>query len=87
MITEQSRPRKSKPIFANQGNDLKHCEGTWIKATVILRPGCVYNPGGPYWTERRLKLMRRGKLIAVKGGTEIALLHVGDVSVLMLLTL
>jgi nucleoside-diphosphate-sugar epimerase len=51
----------------------------------ILRLGCVYGPGGGWWTEGVLNMMARGKLILVNGGTGHAnLIHVEDVAAIVL---
>ena len=55
---------------------------------VVLRLGCVYGPGGGWWTEGLLNQMRHGKLILVNEGTGIAnLVHVSDVAGLVALVL
>lgn len=54
----------------------------------ILRLGCVYGPGGGWWTEGLLNLMARGKLILIDGGAGHAnLIHVEDVAAMVLLLL
>jgi nucleoside-diphosphate-sugar epimerase len=54
----------------------------------VLRLGCVYGPGGGWWTEGLLNQMRHGKLILVNEGTGIAnLVHVSDVAGLVALVL
>jgi nucleoside-diphosphate-sugar epimerase len=54
----------------------------------ILRLGCVYGPGGGWWTQGLLDMMARGKLILVNGGTGYAnLIHVEDVAAIILLLL
>ena len=48
---------------------------------LILRLGCVYGPGGGWWSNSLLNMMERGKLILVNGGTGTAnLIHVDDVA-------
>jgi nucleoside-diphosphate-sugar epimerase len=54
----------------------------------ILRLGCVYGPGGGWWTQGLLNMMARGKLILVNGGVGYAnLIHVEDVAAIILLLL
>lgn len=54
----------------------------------ILRLGCVYGPGGGWWSDSLLNMMERGKVILVDGGTGTAnLIHVADVAALVLLLL
>ncbi len=51
---------------------------------LILRLGCVYGPGGGWWSNSLLNLMEQGKLILVNGGTGTAnLIHVADVAALV----
>jgi nucleoside-diphosphate-sugar epimerase len=46
---------------------------------LILRLGCVYGPGGGWWSNSLLNMMDHGKLILVNGGTGTAnLIHVAD---------
>jgi nucleoside-diphosphate-sugar epimerase len=60
-------------------------EPSAIPEVVILRLGCVYGPGGGWWTEGLLNLMRRGRLIQVDGGSGIAnLIHVSDIGTIIL---
>ena len=50
-----------------------------ISDLFILRLGCVYGPGGGWWSHTLLNMMERGKLILVNGGSGIAnLIHVSD---------
>ncbi len=57
-----------------------------IPELVILRLGCVYGPGGGWWTGGLLNLMERGRVIAVNGGNGTAnLVHVEDVAAIVLL--
>jgi nucleoside-diphosphate-sugar epimerase len=51
---------------------------------IVLRLGCVYGPGGGWWTEGLLSQMRRGHLILVNGGTGFAnIIHVADVAAIV----
>jgi len=46
---------------------------------LILRLGCVYGPGGGWWSNSLLNMMDHGKQILVNGGTGTAnLIHVAD---------
>jgi nucleoside-diphosphate-sugar epimerase len=55
---------------------------------VVLRLGCVYGPGGGWWTEGLLNQMRHGKLILVNQGSGMAnLVHVSDVGLMVALLL
>jgi nucleoside-diphosphate-sugar epimerase len=52
-----------------------------IPELVILRLGCVYGPGGGWWSDGLLNMMKSGKLIVVNGGTGTAnLIHVADIA-------
>ncbi|HUI80060.1 MAG TPA: NAD(P)-dependent oxidoreductase [Bryobacteraceae bacterium] len=56
--------------------------------TVILRLGCVYGPGGGWWTDGLLNLMKRGRLILVNHGAGTAnLIHVLDIAAMVPLLL
>ena len=52
---------------------------------LILRLGCVYGPGGGWWSNSLLNLMERGKLILIDNGAGTAnLIHVADVAAIVL---
>jgi nucleoside-diphosphate-sugar epimerase len=52
---------------------------------VILRLGCVYGPGGGWWTDGLLSQMERGDVILLNDGAGIAnLIHVTDIAGLIL---
>jgi nucleoside-diphosphate-sugar epimerase len=52
-----------------------------IREVIVLRLGCVYGPGGGWWSHSLLSMMEHGKLILVDDGVGIAnLIHVSDVS-------
>jgi nucleoside-diphosphate-sugar epimerase len=52
---------------------------------VILRLGCVYGPGGGWWTDGLLSQMARGDVILLNDGAGIAnLIHVTDIAGLIL---
>lgn len=54
----------------------------------MLRLGCVYGPGGGWWTGSLLDQMQHGKLILVDDGSGIAnLIHVSDVAQIVALVL
>jgi nucleoside-diphosphate-sugar epimerase len=55
---------------------------------VILRLGCVYGPGGGWWTEGLLSQMKRGNVILLNDGSGIAnLIHITDIAGLTLMLL
>jgi nucleoside-diphosphate-sugar epimerase len=59
-----------------------------VPEVAMLRLGCVYGPGGGWWSEGLLNQMERGKLILVNGGTGIAnLIHVADIGAIISLLL
>jgi len=62
--------------------------GSRVPELVILRLGCVYGPGGGWWSEGLLNQMRRGKLILVNAGSGTAnLIHVADIGAILSLLL
>lgn len=63
-------------------------ERSGISEIVILRLGCVYGPGGGWWTDGLLNLMARGRLIKVNDGNGTAnLIHVADIGAVVMLLL
>lgn len=55
---------------------------------IVLRLGCVYGPGGGWWSRSLLEMMTRGNVILVDGGSGMAnLIHVADVASVALLPL
>ena len=59
-----------------------------VPELAVLRLGCVYGPGGGWWSAGILNLMRQGRMVLVDGGSGAAnLIHVEDVATLILLLL
>jgi nucleoside-diphosphate-sugar epimerase len=89
-ITEETAPIPSPDSYAStklaiEDSLLANSNGPEI---AILRLGCVYGPGGGWWTKGLLDQMRRGKLILVNRGMGIAnLIHVSDVGSIVALIL
>lgn len=48
---------------------------------VVLRPGCIYGPGSPQWSERIARLLRAGRIgdLGAAGDACSNLVHVDDV--------
>jgi nucleoside-diphosphate-sugar epimerase len=85
-ITEEAAPIPSRDAYSRTKLAIEEA----LKATStglevsILRLGCVYGPGGGWWTGGLLNQMRHGNLILVSEGTGIAnLVHVADVAALV----
>ena len=56
-------------------------EPSGMAEVVVLRLGCVYGPGGGWWTTGLLNLMKQGRLIKVNNGNGTAnLIHVADIA-------
>jgi nucleoside-diphosphate-sugar epimerase len=90
VICEESAPLPSSDAYANTKLKIEEALRTppACAEVAILRLGCVYGPGGGWWTQGLLKMMARGKLILVNGGTGYAnLIHVDDVGAMILLLL
>lgn len=90
VITEDTPPLDSVGDYPRTKRAIEDAIRTAAGAgeTVILRLGCVYGPGGGWWTNGMLQLMKRGKVIAVDRGRGTAnLIHVGDVGAMVLLLL
>lgn len=90
VITEETRPLPSPDPYSSTKLAIEEALRTdsGCPAVAILRLGCVYGPGGGWWTEGLLNMMASGKLILVDGGTGCAnLVHVEDVCALILLLL
>jgi len=89
-ITEETSPIPSTDAYSRTKLAIEEALRTpaGCPEVAILRLGCVYGPGGGWWTEGLLNMMARGKLILVNGGTGYAnLIHVDDVSAIILLLL
>lgn len=90
VITEETRPLPSPDPYSSTKLAIEEALRTarGCPELAILRLGCVYGPGGGWWTQGLLNLMSRGKLILVNGGTGCAnLIHVEDVGAIVLLLL
>jgi nucleoside-diphosphate-sugar epimerase len=86
IITEETPPLPVKDSYAETKLAIEQRlrEPAAIEDAVILRLGCVYGPGGGWWTDGLLNLMRQGRLIQVDGGRGIAnLIHVLDIAALI----
>jgi 2-alkyl-3-oxoalkanoate reductase len=83
IVTEETTPVPSADAYSRTKlaiEEALHGASTGIEIA-ILRLGCVYGPGGGWWTEGLLNLMRHGNVILVNEGTGIAnLVHVADVA-------
>jgi UDP-glucose 4-epimerase len=89
-VTEETPPIPSTDSYSRTKlaieNALRVTPG--CSEVAILRLGCVYGPGGGWWTQGLLNMLATGKLILVNGGTGYAnLIHVEDVSAIVLLLL
>ena len=90
IVTEQTTPLATNDRYASTKLAVEEAlaADSRIPETVILRLGCVYGPGGGWWTEGLMNLMQRGRVILVNEGTGLAnLIHVDDVCALLLLFL
>lgn len=86
IVTEETEPIPSADAYSRTKLAIEES----LRATsagiqiAVLRLGCVYGPGGGWWTEGLLNQMRRGNLILVDSGAGTAnLIHVSDVAVLV----
>jgi len=83
IITEDTPPLPSPDAYSTTKLAIEKelIERRSIPEFCILRLGCVYGAGGGWWTDGLLRLMQRGRLIVVDGGSGIAnLIHVDDVA-------
>ena len=90
VICEETAPLPSSDAYANTKLKIEEALRTppSCAEVAILRLGCVYGPGGGWWTQGLLNMMARGRVILVNGGTGYAnLIHVEDVSAMILLLL
>ena len=88
IISEETLPLPSSDAYASTKQKIEEAlrMPPACAEVAILRLGCVYGPGGGWWTHGLLDMMARGKLILVNGGTGYAnLIHVEDVAALILL--
>jgi nucleoside-diphosphate-sugar epimerase len=82
-ITEETAPIPSSDAYSRTKLAIEEAlEATSTGVEIaVLRLGCVYGPGGGWWTDGLLEQMRRGELILVNDGSGIAnLVHVSDVA-------
>jgi nucleoside-diphosphate-sugar epimerase len=90
-ITEDTPPIRSTDPYASTKlaiEEALRASSPACPEVAILRLGCVYGPGGGWWTEGLLNMMARGRSILVDGGTGYAnLIHVEDVGAMVLLLL
>jgi nucleoside-diphosphate-sugar epimerase len=89
-ITEETAPIPASDAYSHTKlaiEEALRANSTGLEV-VILRLGCVYGPGGGWWTGGLLNQMQRGKLILVDKGTGIAnLIHASDVGSIAALVL
>jgi nucleoside-diphosphate-sugar epimerase len=86
IVTEETAPIPSADTYSRTKLAIEEALRVNSKnlQIVVLRLGCVYGPGGGWWTEGLLNQMRMGKLILVNRGTGIAnLIHVADVGAMV----
>jgi nucleoside-diphosphate-sugar epimerase len=89
-VTEETPPIPSPDAYSSTKLAIEEAlrASRGCPEVAILRLGCVYGPGGGWWTQGMLDMMARGKLILVNGGTGYAnLIHVEDVGAIILLLL
>jgi nucleoside-diphosphate-sugar epimerase len=89
-ITEETPPIQSADAYSSTKLAIEEAlrKPPACPEVAILRLGCVYGPGGGWWTHGLLNLMSRGKLILVDGGSGYAnLIHVEDIGEIILLLL
>ena len=89
-ITEETPLILSTSVYARTKLAIEDAVRTLsgVPETLILRLGCVYGPGGGWWSQGLLSQMQRGKLILVNEGSGTAnLIHVSDVGALIVLLL
>ncbi len=89
-VTEETEPIPSSDPYSRTKLAIEEAlrAASTDLETVVLRLGCVYGPGGGWWTDGLLNQMQSGKLILVNRGDGIAnLVHVSDVAVVVALAL
>jgi nucleoside-diphosphate-sugar epimerase len=87
-VTEETPPLASEDPYSRTKLAIEEAlrAAPGCPEVAILRLGCVYGPGGGWWTQGLLNMMARGKCILVNGGTGYAnLIHVEDVARILLL--
>ena len=87
IFTEETPPAPASDAYSRAKLAIE--EGLLKKRAVpellILRLGCVYGPGGGWWSNSLLDLMERGKVILVNDGSGTAnLIHVLDAAAVVL---
>ena len=90
VITEETAPIPSPDAYSRTKLEIEEALQADLKGVevTVLRLGCVYGPGGGWWTGALVDQMLHGKLILVNQGTGIAnLVHVSDVARMVLLAL
>lgn len=89
VVTEETSPVPATDAYSTTKLAIEEVlrSPTGCPEVAVLRLGCVYGPGGGWWTQGLLNMMASGKLILVNGGTGYAnLIHVQDaVSVILLI--
>jgi nucleoside-diphosphate-sugar epimerase len=86
-ITEETPPLRSADAYSRTKLAIEEAllSRPAPLEVVILRLGCVYGPGGGWWTEGLLGQMKRGNVILLNDGNGIAnLIHVTDIAGLIL---
>jgi nucleoside-diphosphate-sugar epimerase len=89
-VTEETPPVPSSDTYSRTKLAIEDAlrEPPMGVEIVVLRLGCVYGPGGGWWTEGLLSQMRTGRLILVNQGAGTAnLVHVSDVGSIVALLL
>jgi nucleoside-diphosphate-sugar epimerase len=91
-ITEETAPIPTPDAYSSTKlaieQALRAASSAGCPEVAVLRLGCVYGPGGGWWTQGLLDMMARGKLILVDDGKGCAnLIHVEDVGAIILLLL
>ena len=87
MITEETQPLPSPDAYSRTKLAIEEALLSRLSPPeiVILRLGCVYGPGGGWWTDGLLSQMERGDVILLNDGAGIAnLIHVTDIAGLIL---
>ena len=83
IITEEAAPIPAADIYSRTKLAIEEALRSYqgVSELAILRLGCVYGPGGGWWSQGLLNQMQRGRLILVNGGSGTAnLIHVADVA-------
>lgn len=86
-ITEETPPISASDAYSQAKLAIEQGlqANSEVPELLILRLGCVYGPGGGWWSNSLLNMMERGKLILVNGGAGTAnLIHVADVAATVL---